>query len=253
VTGPTAGGTAITITGSGFVVGDPTAVVIGTGASSAAAATSVVVVSSTQITAVTPARPAGPDIVTVSDDGGATVAPQGFTYVGPSVTNLTPAFGSTVGGNVVSITGTGLSGATGVTFGANAVQNIAKISDTQLQVQVPAGTAGTAAVVVTFGSTQVTSTKSYTYVGAPTITSISPVTGSHTGGTTITITGFVPGDPTSVIIGTGSSSAAAATNVTVVSSTRITAVTPALPAGQNYVVVSDDGGAALAPQFFTYS
>lgn len=57
--GTTAGGTALTITGTGFV-GDETVDIGG------AAATSVVVVSATSITCVTPARTAGAKAVTVT-------------------------------------------------------------------------------------------------------------------------------------------------------------------------------------------
>jgi hypothetical protein len=73
--GPLAGGTAVTITGTGFEAGATVAI-------GGASATSVVVVSDTSITAVTPSGTAGAqDVVVTNPDGGfsGTLA-GGFTY-----------------------------------------------------------------------------------------------------------------------------------------------------------------------------
>jgi hypothetical protein len=77
--GPTAGGTPVTITGSGFVSG--ATVLIG-----GVAATPVVVASATSITAMTGAHAEGPVDVVVTNAGGAPgTLPAGFTYVaGPA-------------------------------------------------------------------------------------------------------------------------------------------------------------------------
>jgi len=72
-TGPVAGGTAVTITGTNFAAG-------ATVAFGGAAATNVVVVSSTQITATTPAGSVGPVTVTVTVNGQAGNLTNGFTY-----------------------------------------------------------------------------------------------------------------------------------------------------------------------------
>jgi len=75
--GPTTGGTSITITGTDFVNG-ATVTVGGT------PATSVVVVSPTSITATTPAGIAGAqDVVVTNTDGGTVTSTGGFTYVAP--------------------------------------------------------------------------------------------------------------------------------------------------------------------------
>jgi len=71
--GPTAGGTAVTITGTNFASG--ATVTFG-----AAAATNVVVVSATQITATTPAGSAGAVTVTVTVNGQSGSLANGFTY-----------------------------------------------------------------------------------------------------------------------------------------------------------------------------
>jgi hypothetical protein len=81
--GTTAGGTAVTITGSNFVSG--AAVTIGGGS-----ATSVVIVNSNTVTAVTPANTAGAKIVQVTNTNGKFGAlTNGFTYsVPPSFAGL---------------------------------------------------------------------------------------------------------------------------------------------------------------------
>lgn len=71
-TGPAAGGTAITITGTNFAPG-ATVTVGGTNA------TSIVVVNPTTITAVTPAKTAGPHDVVVTTTGGTATKDDGFT------------------------------------------------------------------------------------------------------------------------------------------------------------------------------
>lgn len=72
-TGATAGGTAITITGTNL--DGTTAITIG-----GAAVTSLVVVSDTRITAVTPAGTAGAKNIVFTDDGGTVTATAAFTY-----------------------------------------------------------------------------------------------------------------------------------------------------------------------------
>ena len=83
---------------------------------------------------------------------------------------------------------------------------------------------------------------------APTVSTISPNSGSINGGTAVTITGtnFVSG-ATVTFGGT------AATNVTVVSGTSITATTPAHAAGAVNVVVSESNGSATLTNGFTYT
>ena len=72
-------------------------------------------------------------------------APPAVTL--PAVTGVSPASGSTVGGSTVTITGTGLAGATVVRFGGVAGA-ITSDSDTQITVTSPPSI-GTAAVTVT--------------------------------------------------------------------------------------------------------
>lgn len=81
--GPSAGGTTITITGTGFRSG----ATVDTGG---AACTSVTVVSATSITCTTPARSGGgSDVVVTNSDGRSGTLSNGFTFVTPTTTSTT--------------------------------------------------------------------------------------------------------------------------------------------------------------------
>ena len=67
----------------------------------------------------------------------------------PTVSNVSPATGTTAGGTSVTITGTGFTGATSVTIGGSAATAVTEVNDTTITATTPAGSAGTASVVVT--------------------------------------------------------------------------------------------------------
>jgi hypothetical protein len=85
-------------------------------------------------------------------------------------------------------------------------------------------------------------------VAAPTVTAISPSTGTTAGGTGVTITGTDLTGATAVTIG-----GTAATGVTVVSATSITATTPAGTAGTASVLVTTAGGTNAANSLYTFT
>jgi uncharacterized protein YhjY with autotransporter beta-barrel domain len=246
--GPTGGGTTVTITGSGF------AAAAGTGAVKFGATNATYTINSnTQITATSPANSAGTYDITVTTVGGtsATSAADQYTYVAaPTVTSISPTAGPTAGGTTVTITGTNLSGATAVTFGATPATGFTVNSATSITATAPAGSAGTVDVrVTTAGGTSATSAADqFTWVGAPTVTSISPTAGPSGGGTTVTITGTRFSGATAVTFG-----ATSATGITVHSATQITATAPA-GTGTVDVRVTTLGGtsATSAADQFTY-
>ncbi|SDH67577.1 IPT/TIG domain-containing protein [Sinosporangium album] len=86
------------------------------------------------------------------------------------------------------------------------------------------------------------------YFPAPTIESVTPVTGPAAGGTLVTIkvTNATPG--TTVAFG-----GTAATSVTVVDDTTITCLNPAKTAGAVAVAVTNDSATATAANAFTYT
>ncbi|MBK6563050.1 IPT/TIG domain-containing protein [Candidatus Amarobacter glycogenicus] len=110
----------------------------------------------------------------------------------PSITDITPASGTILGGTVVTIYGVNFTGATSVTFGGYACTSLIVLTANTITCVTPAHVAGTVDVVVTTpaGSNSTTGTANdYTYTGGPTITSLSPDTGLANGTTVVTITG----------------------------------------------------------------
>lgn len=235
--GSTGGGTPVTITGTNL--SGTTAVTFGT-----KPATAVTNVSPTQVTAVSPSG-AGSVGVTVTTPGG-TSNPIPFFYVGaPFKSSIAPTSGTLAGGNTVTINGVGLSTATGVSFGANTATPTV-ISDTQITVVVPAGAAaGPVGVsVTTAGGTN--NGFSYTYVDAPTVTTVAPTSGPTSGGTGVTITGTNLGTTESVTFG------GTPAPFSVVNSTTVSAVTPPGAAGPVDVEVTNPAGSDTAVGAFTY-
>lgn len=168
----------------------------------------------------------------------------------PVVTALTPSSGPPSGGGSVTVTGTGLSGASQVAFGATPAGNFTVDSDTQITATAPAGTAGTVDVTVTTlgGTSSINASDQYTYVALPTVVSISPSAGPLSGGGTVTLTGanFAIGATTVTIGGNVCSSP----NVT--ASTSMTCATPAGTAGAASVVVTTSAGSNLPNSLYTY-
>src|SRR5690606_23103470 len=142
------------------------------------------------------------------------------------------------GGNTVTVTGSNfVVGATTVTVDGVTVPaaEVTVVSATELTYVAPAHAAGPVAVTVTTaGGTSGPLT--YTYVEIPTLGSLDPDAGPVAGGQTVTVTGsgFVSGLSTVTVDG----SPVPATDVTVVSSTELTYVTPAHAAGQVDVSVT---------------
>jgi hypothetical protein len=251
--GPTAGGTSVTITGSGFIgLSGATAVTFG-----GTSATTYTVNSATRITATAPAQAAGPVDVVVTATGGssATGSADQFTFVAaPTVTGVSPKSGPASGGTSVIITGTGfigLSGAAAVAFGGTNATSYTVNSATQITATAPARAAGTVDVVVTAtgGRSATASADQVTFVAAPTITGVFPSSGSTSGGTTVTITGTNLSGATAVSFG-----GTAAASFTVSSSTQISAKTPAEAAGTVQVKVTTVGGstASTSADYFSY-
>jgi hypothetical protein len=159
--GPAAGGTSVTLTGSGFT--GATSVSFG-----ATADATFTVDSDTQITATSPAGSSGTVDVTVTTAGGTSVTSSNdlFTYIPfPVVSSVTPPSGSANGGTTVTITGSGFTGATSVSFGSTTTSNFRVDTDAQITVVSPAGSSGTVDVTVTTaGGTSATSSNDlFTY------------------------------------------------------------------------------------------
>ena len=163
----------------------------------------------------------------------------------PTVTALSPTHGAAAGGNTVTLTGTDLTGTTAVHFGANAATGVTVVNGTTVTATAPAGTAGSTVDVTatTPGGTSSTAGtgNDYTYdvvvPPAPTVTALSPTHGAAAGGNTVTLTGTNLTGTTAVHFG-----ANAATGVTVVNGTTVTATAPAGTAGSTVDVTATTPG-----------
>ncbi len=256
--GPGTGNTLVTITGTGFT--NVMGVAFGT-----APAISFAVVSTTTITAVSPAA-AGTVPVSVTTAGGTAATPSThqFTYATqPTISGISPPTGPSVGGTMVTITGTGFTGATGVEFGTNPATNLTVLSDTTITVLSPASTVengGPDFVSVTVIAPGGASTPDsppadqFTYMAPPIVTGVSPVDGPAVGGTLVTISGSGLTDVTGVDFGTIAATILSPTSGTSTSGTAITVYSPAGSGAVNVTVTTPGGTSAAVPgDLFTYS
>ena len=238
------GGTAVTITGSGFLSG-------ATVDFGGAAATAVTVAGTTTITATTPAHTPGKVAVKVTNtDTLSGSLSDGFEYLAaPTLTAADPALGSSAGGTEVKLTGTGfVSGAT-VTFGALTATSVSVVSATEISAVAAAHAAGAVDVVVTNPDTQsATLSGKFSYTDPPLITVVVPGSGTVDGGSEVTIAGSGFAAGATVKFGD-----VAATDVTITSDSLITAKTPVHASGVVSVTVTNtDGLGATLAVAFTY-
>jgi hypothetical protein len=239
--GPTAGGTSVTIRGLNFFVGAGLTVRIGN------EATTVDVKSETEITAKTAATAAGSYEVVVSDVEGTSSGGPSYTYLAPPrVTLIEPTSGPTAGGTVVEIKGAGFRKGDKVKIGSEVKGEF--ISSEEMRATTVATAAGADEVVVidaVGGSSS--GGPSFTFQAPPKVTSVSPPSGTPTGGTVVTIkgTGFID-KGVKVKIGCD------ATAVAVISEAEITAETSACAAGHDEVIVSDARGSSSGGPSYTY-
>ena len=176
--GPTAGGSLITLTGQNF--GTTPLVMIGVRSATVQPGSTVdlLVVSS----------PAGEganlDVKVIAAGSASNVLP--FSYLPPSISSLTPATGPTSGGTTITVVGSNFGLNPLVTIGGISASVIAR-THSQVICTLPAGQGLNREVRVNVVG-QVSPPATFNY-NAPVITSISPATGTTAGGTQITING----------------------------------------------------------------
>jgi hypothetical protein len=178
-------------------------------------------------------------IVTTADGTSATTPADEFTYTAaPSVLGLDVTSGSTLGGDLVTITGTNLANATAIDFGPNAGTIVSETAG-QIQALSPTGSAGVVDVtVVTAGGTSATTpADEFTYFALPpTVAGLSLTSGPAAGGTTVTIIGANFDDASAVDFGS------VAGEIVSITSTQIVATSPAGVGGMVDVTVTTPGG-----------
>ena len=246
--GPASGGTSVVLRGTGLT--GATAVTL-----SGAPAASFTVNSDTQITLITPSNASGgPSSISITTPGGQGSFPFTYSLTGypaPTVASISATSGPLAGGNTAVITGTNFVSGAVVSFGGVLARSIVN-SGTQITATVPSGVAGTVDVGIATPGGAATLSSAYTYTSAspsaPTISAVSPSSGSTAGGTSVVITGTDLTGATAVNFGS-----TAASSFTVNSATQITAVSPAGAAGAVNVAVTTAGGTATSNGAFTYA
>ncbi|WFB10512.1 IPT/TIG domain-containing protein [Streptomyces sp. LX-29] len=238
--GSLGGGTAVTIIGRGFT--NTSSVLFGNHK-----ATDVVVVNDTTITAVTPAG-TGSATVRVTAAGGTAVIGRFYYRLLPAIDTISVPSGPMGGGGILTITGRRFIGVKQVWF-----KNVAVVptvlSDTQMTVVVPPSALARAVPIHTANRGGISNSTSYTYLGGPVVTSISPTSGSRTGSRSINIHGTSLAQVTSVTFGGNP-----AITFKVVSDIKIQAITPPGTPGPAAVVVRTASGAtATSPIPYTYT
>jgi hypothetical protein len=156
--------------------------------------------------------------------------------------HVTPPYGLATGGTNVTITGSGFTGATGVTFGGLATASFTVASDTEIDAATPAHDIGATAVVVTEADSTTATVGGFFFIPAstvadPTVTAVNPMTGSTAGHTPVVITGTGFRSDAHVTFG-----GVPATDVHVLAAAIITAQTPAQAVGAVDVTVMNGNG-----------
>lgn len=265
--GPAAAGTSVTINGSGF--SGASAVYFGT-----IPAVAFTVVSDSRITATAPASPYPTENVltgvTVVGPGGssAPVTADQFEWTpppaapgpgAPVVTGVSPSTGPSSGGTVITVSGSGMTGATQVYFGSTPAASWTVDSDGSVTAVSPPSPSSAAQVtgdVTVLGPGGLSATipadqfvwqpaPAAPQPNAPSVSGVSPSALAASGGTTVTITGSGFSGATAVFFGN-----LAALSFTVVNGTTISAVVPPAPSTSvttiTSVTVVTAGGASAA-------
>jgi hypothetical protein len=180
-----------------------------------------------------------------------------YTYASPpTVSSVSPTFGSDAGGTLVRIKGSGfregpkepeveIGGAA-----AGSVEVVAGSGGKELTAVTAAHADGSVPVVVKDASGESKSTTTYRYVPPPTVSSIAPKSGSEIGGNQVTIrgSGFQTGAGATTVALGGS----VASSVDVLSAEELTAVTSGHEAGAVKVVVADANGVSAGGPEYNY-
>jgi uncharacterized repeat protein (TIGR02543 family) len=168
--------------------------------------------------------------------------------VPPTASSLTVATGQLAGGQASVLLGSGLTGTTGITVGGASATNLNVISDTSVAFTTPSsGTVGAKDVIVTTPNGNATLTGGFTYLSAPTISSVQVTSGSRSGGYPNKLIGTNLTGASEVKVG------GIAAVFTVESSTSIAFTTPSSSiSGAVNVFVKTNSGEATRSNGFAY-
>jgi hypothetical protein len=245
--GALAGGATILVTGTGFLPGS-------TMTFGSSPCTGNGYMSPTIFRCINPSSPAGTVDITITNPDGqfGTLAP-GYTYrPAPTVSSVSPNLGSTIGGTDITVTGTGflVGEVTTVKLGSVFCANVVVVNSTTITCTTSASSAGLVAVTVTNIDNQYGYKNSaFTYQAPPTITTLTPASGTNAGGTSVVITGtgFLTGVQVTI-------DGAPCTTLTRTSSTSLTCITPSngSSGAVDVLVTNTDNQSAASVGGFTY-
>ncbi len=253
--GPTTGGTAITITGTFFRTG--ATVRVGPNACQSV----IVLTGGTAITCNTPTGSSGPVLVSVTNPDNQTgVLNNAFTYLAPvpppTVTGISPAFGPVTGGTQVTVLGSNFQAGATVRFGTVNATAANVISPSAIVVTIPGQAGpGSVGVTVTNPDTQAsTLALSFSYfqpadLPAITVVTLIPNQGPTAGGTVVFVSGrgFKSG-------ATVSFGGVLGTNVLYLGPSALQVTTPARAAGNvNVTVVNPDAAFSTLGNGYNYN
>ncbi|MBA2355582.1 MAG: IPT/TIG domain-containing protein [Acidobacteria bacterium] len=242
--GPVAGGTSVTISGTGFQAG----AVVSFGSNIA----TVLSQTTTGVTVRTPAGPVGAVAVSVANpDGGSATGASAFTYTSvnpPTVTSVSPTSGPPAGGTVVTIVGSNFQNGAIVRFGSVAA-TVTSTTATRLIAVSPAQAKGAVSLtVLNLDGNGVTVPKAFSYRGgSPSVRDVTPTSGSTSGGTDIIIEGaaFDPGVSVAV-------DGVTAAVVSATSTRLVVRMPPHAPKTVGLTITNPDAQLAWVPFGFTY-
>jgi hypothetical protein len=167
----------------------------------------------------------------------------GAGTVPPVVTSIIPASGAIAGGTVVTVTGTGFTGVTGVFFGGFPATSFTFVSARQVIAVSPAGGATDVVVDTAAGSSTPGTSDQFSYIG-PFVNGMSPGSGTTAGGDTVTLTGSGFTGVTQVNFGTASAT------FTFISDSNLTAISPPGTGVVDVTVTTPAGTSAAGFTFF---
>jgi hypothetical protein len=163
--------------------------------------------------------------------------------------SLSPPFGSTAGGEAIEFFGSGFGDGMTATIGGASVANLVVTSSTYASGTVPPHAAGLSSVVLTrTDGVSATMADGFLFIAAPTVTGLSPISGTTTGGDLVTITGTNLSLAESVLFGDLPASIVS----TSADGTQLIVSTPPGLAGLVTVFIDTIGGRVPASAQFTY-
>jgi hypothetical protein len=184
--GATIGGTKITVIGSGL--GFIEQAILGTDE-----CTDVTIINDNAFTCITPPAGITPtvDLVLIGKANKRATLSNAYIYqASPAITSFTPTSGKTIGGDTLTITGSGfLNGAT-VLLGNSLCKDVIVLSSSSIQCTTSFHTRGDVTIKVTNSDGQVVeSSSSFTFNSPPILNSISPIASPLNTATNVTFTG----------------------------------------------------------------